>query len=80
MEAMLPQIHQYYEQIGNMTLTQTGPMSGGNIDDAKLKALQRNARFDRLQIGPALESILHSSGGLDRVAPRHRSFAALTRI
>lgn len=46
LEAALPPITQYYDQIGAMTLAQVAPMSQGAIDDAKLKAIQ--AEFDKL--------------------------------
>jgi hypothetical protein len=47
LEAALPQITQFYDQIGTMTLAQVAPMSQGAIDDAKLKALQ--AEFDKIK-------------------------------
>ena len=46
LEAQLPEIPQYYDQIGDSTLAQVAPMSGGAIDDAKLKQIQ--AAFDQL--------------------------------
>jgi hypothetical protein len=46
LEAALPQITQFYDQIGNMTLSQVAPMSQGALDDAKLKELQ--AKFDEI--------------------------------
>ena len=46
LEAALPQIPQFYDQIATMTLSQVAPMSQGALDDAKLKALQ--AEFDKL--------------------------------
>ena len=46
LEAALPQIPQFYDQIATMTLAQVAPMSQGALDDAKLKALQ--AEFDKL--------------------------------
>jgi len=46
LEAALPQIPQFYDQIATMTLSQVAPMSQGAIDDAKLKELQ--AAFDKL--------------------------------
>lgn len=46
LEKALPDIAQYYDQIGDMTLAEVAPMSGGAIDDAKLQALQ--ADFDKL--------------------------------
>ena len=48
-EAALPPITQYYDQIGSMTLAQVAPMSQGALDDAKLKALQ--AEFDKINAG-----------------------------
>jgi len=49
LEAALPPISQYYDQIGSMTLAQVAPMSQGALDDAKLKDLQ--AKFDALNAG-----------------------------
>jgi len=49
MEAALPPITQYYDQIGGMTLAQVAPMSQGALDDAKLKELQ--AKFDEINAG-----------------------------
>ena len=46
LEKALPEITQYYDQIGEMTLAQVAPMSQGALDDAKLKALQ--AEFDKI--------------------------------
>ena len=46
LEKALPEITQYYDQIGSMTLAQVAPMSQGALDDAKLKALQ--AEFDKI--------------------------------
>jgi hypothetical protein len=46
LEAALPQIPQFYDQISTMTLAQVAPMSQGALDDAKLKELQ--AKFDEL--------------------------------
>ena len=46
LEAALPPISQYYDQIGGMTLAQVAPMSQGALDDAKLKALQEE--FDKI--------------------------------
>jgi len=46
LEAALPAITQYYDQIGSMTLAQVAPMSQGALDDAKLKSLQ--AEFDKI--------------------------------
>ena len=47
LEAALPQITQFYDQIGTMTLAQVAPMSQGALDDEKLKALQ--AEFDKIK-------------------------------
>ena len=47
LEAALPQITEFYDQIGTMTLAQVAPMSQGALDDAKLKALQ--AEFDKIK-------------------------------
>ena len=47
LEAALPPISQYYDQIGGMTLAQVAPMSQGALDDAKLKEIQ--AEFDKLK-------------------------------
>jgi hypothetical protein len=44
LEAALPPIVEYYDQIGSMTLKDVAPMSQGALDDAKLKELQ--ATFD----------------------------------
>lgn len=49
LEAALPPISQYYDQIGQMTLSQVAPMSQGAIDDAKLKAIQ--VEFDKINAG-----------------------------
>jgi len=49
LEAALPPISQYYDQIGGMTLAQVAPMSQGALDDAKLKELQ--AKFDEINAG-----------------------------
>ena len=46
LEKALPEIPQFYDQIGTMTLAQVAPMSQGALDDVKLKALQ--AEFDKL--------------------------------
>jgi hypothetical protein len=46
LEKALPEIPQYYDQIGQMTLAQVAPMSQGALDDAKLKALQEE--FDKI--------------------------------
>ena len=47
LEKALPEITQFYDQIGTMTLSQVAPMSQGAIDDAKLKELQ--AEFDKIK-------------------------------
>ena len=47
LEAALPQIPQFYDQIATMTLAQVAPMSQGALDDAKLKELQ--AKFDEIK-------------------------------
>ena len=46
-EKTLPEISQYYEQIGEMTLKEVAPMSQGALDDEKLKALQ--VEFDKIK-------------------------------
>jgi len=45
-ERALPQMPQFYDQIGTMTLAQVAPMSQGAIDDAKPREIQ--AEFDKL--------------------------------
>lgn len=47
LEAALPEIPQFYDQIATMTLSQVAPMSQGALDDVKLKALQ--AEFDKIK-------------------------------
>ena len=47
LEAKLPQIADYYDQIGDMTLAQVAPMSQGALDDAALKDLQ--VEFDKIK-------------------------------
>ncbi|MBL8772614.1 MAG: hypothetical protein JNK30_14620 [Phenylobacterium sp.] len=47
LEAAVPQIPQFYDQIATMTLAQIAPMSQGALDDAKLKELQ--AKFDEIK-------------------------------
>ena len=47
LEKVLPQIADYYDQIGEMTLKEVAPMSQGALDDEKLKALQ--AEFDKIK-------------------------------
>jgi hypothetical protein len=49
LEAALPPITQYYDQVGGMTLAQVAPMSQGALDDAKLKSIQ--AEFDKINAG-----------------------------
>ena len=46
LEKALPELSQYYDQIGAMTLKDVAPMSQGLIDDAKLKSIQ--ADLDKL--------------------------------
>jgi hypothetical protein len=46
LEAALPAITQFYDQIATMTLSQVAPMSQGAIDGAKLKEIQ--AAFDKI--------------------------------
>ena len=47
LEKALPQIAEYYEQIGEMTLKEVAPMSQGAITDDNLKALQ--VEFDKIK-------------------------------
>ena len=47
LEKALPDIPQYYPMIGELSLTAVAPQSQGQLDDAKLKALQ--AEFDKLK-------------------------------
>jgi len=47
LEKALPQISQYYDQVGAMTLKQVEPMSQGAITDDMLKSLQ--ADFDKIK-------------------------------
>lgn len=47
LEKALPQIPQYYDQIGAMTLRQVEPMSQGAITDDTLKSLQ--SEFDQIK-------------------------------
>jgi hypothetical protein len=49
LEATMPQITQYYDQIGQMTLKQVQPMSQGAITDDMLKKIQ--ADFDKINAG-----------------------------
>lgn len=46
LERALPQMPQFYDQTGTMTLAQLAPMSQGALDDAKLREIQ--AEFDKL--------------------------------
>lgn len=46
LEKVLPEIAQFYDQIGTYTLADVAPMSQGALDDAKLAQLQ--AEFDKL--------------------------------
>jgi hypothetical protein len=46
LEKALPEIPQYYDQIGEMTLAEVAPMSQGAVDDAKLKQIQ--AELDKI--------------------------------
>ncbi len=46
LEKAMPPITEYYSQIGDMTLADVAPMSGGQITDESLVALQ--AEFDKL--------------------------------
>ena len=46
LEKALPEIPQYYDQIGSMTLTEVMPLSQGAITQGTLDALQ--AEFDKL--------------------------------
>jgi hypothetical protein len=45
LEKTLPQITDYYSQIGDMTLTDVIPLSEGALDEAKLTAMQ--AEYDK---------------------------------
>lgn len=46
LERFLPQMPQFYDQTGTMTLAQIAPMSQGALDDERLRQLQ--AEFDKL--------------------------------
>jgi hypothetical protein len=46
LEKAFPDLVQYYDQIGSMTLTDLISVSQGMIDEAKIKALQ--GEFDKL--------------------------------
>lgn len=46
LEALMPQIADYYSQIGDMTLADVAPLSQGAITEETLKTLQ--AEFDKL--------------------------------
>jgi hypothetical protein len=47
LEKTLPQIADYYDQIGDMTLKDVAPMSQGALTEESLKALQ--AEFDKIK-------------------------------
>jgi para-nitrobenzyl esterase len=47
LEKTLPQIAEYYDQIGDMTLTEVAPMSQGALNETNLKELQ--AEFDKIK-------------------------------
>jgi hypothetical protein len=47
LEKVLPQIAEYYDQIGEMTLKEVAPMSQGALGDEQLKALQ--VEFDKIK-------------------------------
>ena len=47
LEKVLPEIAQYYDQIGEMTLKEVAPMSQGALNDENLKTLQ--AEFDKIK-------------------------------
>lgn len=46
LERLLPQMPQFYDQTGTMTLAQLAPMSQGALDDERLRQIQ--AEFDKL--------------------------------
>ncbi len=46
LEKLLPEIAQYYDQIGGMTLTEVIPMSGGALTEAQVAAVQ--VEFDKI--------------------------------
>ena len=46
MEKVLPEISQYYDMIGDSTLTEVIPMSGGALTEAQVAQVQ--AEFDKL--------------------------------
>jgi len=46
LEKLLPEISQYYDQIGGMTLTEVIPMSGGALTEAQVAAVQ--VEFDKI--------------------------------
>ena len=46
LEKVLPEISQYYDQIGGMTLTEVIPMSGGALTEAQVAAVQ--VEFDKI--------------------------------
>jgi hypothetical protein len=45
LEKTLPELKDYYDQIGDMTLTDVIPLSQGLLDEAKIKAMQ--AEYDK---------------------------------
>jgi hypothetical protein len=47
LEKALPQIAEYYDQIGDMTLTDVAPMSQGALNETNLKEIQ--AEFDKIK-------------------------------
>jgi hypothetical protein len=46
LEKVLPEISQYYDQIGGMTLVEVIPMSGGALTEAQVAAVQ--VEFDKI--------------------------------
>ncbi len=46
LEKLLPEIAQYYDQIGTMSLTEVIPMSGGALTEAQVAAVQ--VEFDKI--------------------------------
>jgi hypothetical protein len=47
LEKVLPEIADYYDQIGDMTLAGVAPMSQGALNETNLKELQ--AEFDKIK-------------------------------
>ncbi len=45
LEKVIPMIADYYDQIGDMTLTDIAPQTQGMLDDAKIKEMQ--AKYDK---------------------------------